>query len=238
MILIKILGERTDVASYLSYYAKVQLNDLLKINEDDILFEVVVSDYFVDGDLKGYGGIVIEVTIEKEHNNKKEEIAKILNSFCSYFETKTWIKFNVLDKSDSFVFESAEVKHFDKCGCESNCHCHEEKCECGCECGPDCDCGCQEGKECTCEHDCKCGSNCHCHEEKCECGCECGPDCDCGCQEGKECICEHDCKCGSNCHCHEEKCECGCECGPDCDCGCQEGKECTCEHDCKCESHK
>lgn len=162
MVLVKVLGERTDVASYLSYYAKVGLKDLLKVNEDDILFEVVVSDYFVDGDLKGYGGIVLEVTLEKQYENKREEIAKLLNSFCSYFETKTWIKFNVLSKEDSFVFECAEVKEFDHCDCgchEHECHCHDEKCECGCGCGPDCDCGCQEGKECTCEH------------EECHCGC-------------------------------------------------------------------
>ncbi len=234
MLLIKVLGERTDVASYLSYYAKLGLKDLLKIEEDEILFEVVVSDYFVDGDLKGYGGIVIEVTLEKEYESKKSEIAKILNSFCAYFETRTWIKFNVLDASDSFVFETKEIKKFEEhnhCGCGDECGCHNH-------CDEDCDCGCQEGKECTCKHDdCGCHDHqCHCNEEKCECGC--GPDCECGCQEGKECTCKHDdCGCHDHqCHCNEEKCECGC--GPDCECGCQEGKECTCKHDdCGCHDH-
>lgn len=146
MILVKVLGERTDVAAYLSYYAKEELKTALGVKDNEVVFEVVVSDYFVDGDLKGFDGILINVFMDQEHGNKKKEIAEILNTYCNYFESLTWITFHEVDSKNSFVFENDGVKKFEdgeECECEDHkCHCHEHhdhECGCGCH-DEDCEC--------------------------------------------------------------------------------------------------
>ena len=135
MILVKVLGERTDVAAYLSYYAKEELKTALGVKDNEVVFEVVVSDYFVDGDLKGFDGILINVFMDQEHSSKKKEIAEILNTYCNYFESLTWITFHEVDSKNSFVFENKGVKEFEHhdCECEDHeCHCHDDDCKCGC----------------------------------------------------------------------------------------------------------
>ena len=38
MILVKVLGERTDVAAYLSYYAKEELKAALGVKDNEVVF--------------------------------------------------------------------------------------------------------------------------------------------------------------------------------------------------------
>ena len=187
MILVKVFGERTDVAAYLSYYAKEELKVLTEANDEELFFETVVSGFCLDGDLVEVNQIVVEVVMDKKYEADSLKIAEVINYYATYFANNVYVYFTIKEENQAFSFLKQEKKEFEseelkfeeddcchcmegeECTCGDECHCHEGDCKCG-E-----DCKCREGGECT------CGDECHCHEEGHE--CKCGDGCKCHCEE-------------------------------------------------------
>lgn len=195
MILVKVYGERTDVAAYLSYYAKEEIKVLTEVKDEELFFETVVSGYCLDGDLVEVNQLMVEVVMDSKYAEEASKIADVINYYGTYFTNNVYVYFSLKDDRLGFTYSNQEKKDFEGEGIEfiedDECHCHEGgKCTCGEECH------CHEGGECT------CGEECSCHKDGKDCGC--GPDCKCREKDGL-------------CHCHEEghKCECdqGCKCG-------------------------
>lgn len=169
MIKINVNGNRSDVIGYVSYYSCEEIADLLEINQDDIVYETVVTDYFLHGDITFETEVVVHVTITDNYFDKIQELTNILVKYVGFFTNKCKVYYDVIDSRLVYIYENKNKTKECGCGCgchhgeeDHECHCHEE----GHECGEGCECGCHEGHECD-------------------------ENCDCGCQEGHECCCHH-----------------------------------------------
>ena len=165
MIKINVNGNRSDVIGYVSYYSCEELANLLEVNQDEIIYETTVTDYFLHGDITFETEVIVHVTLTDNYFDKIQEITNILVKYVGFFTSKCMVYYDVIDSRLVYIYENKNKTK--ECGC--GCGCHHEENEDGCHC--------HEGDEC----------GCHCHEE----GHECDEDCDCGCHEGHECCCHH-----------------------------------------------
>ena len=159
MILVKVFGERTDVAAYLSYYAKEELKVLTEANDEELFFETVVSGFCLDGDLVEVNQIVVEVVMDKKYEADSQKIAEVINYYATYFANNVYVYFSIKEENQAFSFLKQEKKEFETEELtfmeeeeEHHCHCKEEGHECHCH---------EEGHECDCDGEC----DCHCDEE-------------------------------------------------------------------------
>ena len=188
MILVKVYGERTDVAAYLSYYAKEEIKVLTDAKDEEIFFETVVSGYCLDGDLVEVNQLMVEVVMDSKYENEAEKIAGVINYYGTYFTNNVYVYFSIKNENQSFNFVNQELKDFEGEGIEfieddEECHCHEEGHKCCCH---------EDGEDCGCSENCKCREAdgiCHCHEEG------------------------HECTCDEECSCHKENHKCNCKSG-------------------------
>lgn len=165
MIKINVNGNRSDVIGYVSYYSCEELANLLDVNQDEIIYETTVTDYFLHGDITFETEVIVHVTLTDNYFDKIQEITNILVKYVGFFTNKCKVYYDVIDSRLVYIYENKNKAK--ECGC--GCGCHHEENEDGCHC--------HEGDGC----------GCHCHEE----GHECDEDCDCGCHEGHECCCHH-----------------------------------------------
>ena len=160
MIKININGNRSDIIGYVSYYSCEEIASLLEINQDEIIYETNVTDYFLHGDITFEPEIVVHVTIADNYLNHIQELTNIIVKYVGFFTSKCKVYYDVIDSRLVYIYDnkSKEKKH--ECGC--GCHHHEENHTCCCD--EECECHCSEdGEECHCDDDCNCG--CHHHEK-------------------------------------------------------------------------
>ena len=161
MIKININGNRSDIIGYVSYYSVEELANLLNIEQEEIIYETAIVDYFLHGDITFESEVIVKVTITDNYIEKMQEITNILVKYVSFFTNKCKVYYEIIDSRLLYVYENKnkkkEVNEEDhKCSCE-HCDCDDE---CHCE-----DCDCKDGE-------CDCGDECHCHEHNnhhCDC---------------------------------------------------------------------
>ena len=160
MIKININGNRSDIIGYVSYYSCEEISSLLEINQDEIIYETNVTDYFLHGDITFEPEIVVHVTIADNYLNHIQELTNIIVKYVGFFTSKCKVYYDVIDSRLVYIYDNKgkEKKH----ECECGCHHHEENHTCCCD--EECECHCSEdGEECHCDDDCNCG--CHHHEK-------------------------------------------------------------------------
>ena len=156
MIKIRVNGNRSDIAGYISYYSCKEIAPLLEIDEKEVIYETPVVDYFAFGDIDFSTRVETVVTLSDNYAQHIGEINDILAKYLSGFVSEFDIRYEIIDSNLLYSFKVAAKNECDADGCE--CGCHHDDCECGCH-HDDCECGChhehEEEHEC-CHHDCKC----------------------------------------------------------------------------------
>ena len=158
MLKININGNRSDIISYVSYYSCEELSQLLEIDQEEIIYETAVTDYFLHGDITFESEVIVKVTLTDNYYNYIKDITDIVVKYVSYFTNKCQVYYEVLDSRLVYVYE---VKNSKKVDADEHCCCHHHhECACGCDhqedechCGEECDCGCQEEGHCCCNHE-------------------------------------------------------------------------------------
>ena len=145
MILVKVFGEWTDVAAYLSYYAKEEIKVLTEAEDEEIFFETVVSGFCLNGDLVEVNQIMVEVVMDKKYEADASKIADVINYYATYFTNNVYVYFSIKDQNHAFSFLKQPMKEFE--GEEIEFIEDEEEHECHCD---------EEDGECNCDGDCKC----------------------------------------------------------------------------------
>lgn len=175
MIKINVNGNRSDIIGYVSYYSSEEIADLLEINQEEIIYETNVVDYFMHGDITFDSEIIVHVTITDNYFEHIEQLTNIIVKYVSYFTNKCQVYYDVIDSRLVYVYEvkGKKAKEHHGCGDEHCCchHHHSEDCDCKeheCHCHDGHECHCDEGKECTCGDECHCGDNCTCGDD-CKC---------------------------------------------------------------------
>lgn len=151
MIKININGNRSDVIGYVSYYSCQEIADLLEINQDDIVYETTVTDYFLHGDITFETEIIVHVTITDNYFEHIQELTNIIVKYVGFFTNKCKVYYDVIDSRLVYIYENKgkDKKHNcnsvhheeDSCGCGC-CHEHDENHECHCDEDGECNCGC------------------------------------------------------------------------------------------------
>lgn len=162
MIKININGNRSDIISYVSYYSCEEIANLLKINQDDIIYETNVTDYFLHGDITFESEIIVNVTLTDNYFEHIQELTNIIVKYVGFFTSKCKVYYDVIDSRLVYIYDNQGNEK--KCGC--GCHNEENNHEC---CGHG-----HEEHECCCqghdgEHECNChdeGHGCNCHQDK------------------------------------------------------------------------
>lgn len=154
MIKININGNRSDIAGYVSYYSCEELADLLKVDQDDIIYETTIVDYFLHGDITFDNEIIVNVTLTDNHLEYIQQITNILVKYVSFFTDKCQVYYDIIDSRLVYVYENKNKKKVEantyseeehKCCCgnhneEHECCNHEDNHEC-CNHTGECSCG-------------------------------------------------------------------------------------------------
>jgi len=152
MILVKVYGERTDVAAYLSYYAKSEIQVLTEVKDEELFFETVVSGYCLDGDLVEVNQLIVEVVMDSKYASEASKIADVINYYGTYFTNNVYVYFSIKEENLSFTYSNQEKKDFEGEGIEfiedDESDCHKDGHE-----------GDDEDHECDCGGNCKCGKH-------------------------------------------------------------------------------
>ena len=163
MIKINVNGNRSAGVGYVSYYSCEEIANLLGIDQDEIIYETNVVDYFSHGDITFETEVIVNVTIADTHFDHIQELTNILVKYVGFFTNKCKVYYDVIDSRLIYLYEKKGAKK--GCGCGHN---HEEH-SCNCDHDRDHECDCCNGDECTCGDDCQCHEKhhkCHCHEEE------------------------------------------------------------------------
>lgn len=163
MIKINVNGNRSDVIGYVSYYSCEEIASLLDVNQDEIIYETNVTDYFLHGDITFETDVIVHVTLTDNYFNHIQELTNIIVKYVGFFTNKCKVYYDVIDSRLVYIYDNKGKEKQHGCGC--GCH-HEE-----------------ENHEC-CHHHHEGDHECHCHEEGHECCC--GDDCQCGCHDDEE----------------------------------------------------
>ena len=164
MIKINVNGNRSDIISYVSYYSCEELSQLLDIDQEELIYETTVTDYFLHGDITFESEVIVKITLTDNYFNYIKDITDIVVKYVSFFTNKCQVYYEVLDSRLVYVYE---VKNSKKVDADEHCCCHEHE---GCGCG----------------HHHEAGQECHCEEEGCDCGCQSGGHCCCNLEGDKE----------------------------------------------------
>ncbi len=159
MIKINVNGNRSDVIGYVSYYSCEEIASLLDINQDEIIYETTVTDYFLHGDITFETDVIVHVTLTDNYFNRIQELTNIIVKYVGFFTNKCKVYYDVIDSRLVYIYDNKGKEKHEECCCK---HHHEEGHGCECEEPHDCHCH-QEGHECCCGDDCQCG--CHNDEE-------------------------------------------------------------------------
>ena len=167
MIKININGNRSDVIGYVSYYSCEEIANLLEINQEDIIYETTVTDYFLHGDITFETEVIVQVTITDNYFDHIQELTNIIVKYVGFFTNKCKVYYDVIDSRLVYIYENKNKEKKHECCCG---HHHEEEHECCCSGHEEHECNCHEGG-CAChgEDD----EECHCHENGHECHCHC-----------------------------------------------------------------
>lgn len=152
MIKINVNGNRSDIISYVSYYSCEELSQLLEIDQEEIIYETTVTDYFLHGDITFESEVIVKITLTDNYFNYIKDITDIVVKYVSYFTNKCQVYYEVLDSRLVYVYE---VKNNKKEDTDEHCCCHHHEgheCECGCNHEEGEDCGCHDGGHCCCGH--------------------------------------------------------------------------------------
>ena len=155
MLKINVNGNRSDVIGYVSYYSSEEIANLLGINQDEIIYETTVTDYFMHGDITFETEVIVHVTLTDNYFEHIQELTNIIVKYVGFFTSKCKVYYDVIDSRLVYIYDNKGKKH--GCGChhdEEHC-CHHDHSEHECHCHED-------GNECNCGEEC----NCHCHEEE------------------------------------------------------------------------
>ena len=158
MIKINVNGNRSDVIGYVSYYSCEEIANLLEINQDEIIYETNVTDYFSHGDITFETEIIVNVTLTDNYFDHIQELTNIIVKYVGFFTNKCQVYYDVIDSRLVYIYDNKSKEK--KCCCHHDgdhecCHHDEEDHECCChEHGEDHECGCsKEGHECHCHHE-------------------------------------------------------------------------------------
>lgn len=158
MIKINVNGNRSDVIGYVSYYSCEEIASLLDINQDEIIYETTVTDYFLHGDITFETDVIVHVTLTDNYFNRIQELTNIIVKYVGFFTNKCKVYYDVIDSRLVYIYDNKGKEKHEECCCK---HHHEEGHGCECEEPHDCHCH-QEGHECCCGDDCQCG----CHDDE------------------------------------------------------------------------
>jgi hypothetical protein len=160
MLKININGNRSDIIGYVSYYSSEEIANLLGVNQDEIIYETTVTDYFMHGDITFETEVIVHVTLTDNYFDRIQELTNIIVKYVGFFTSKCKVYYDVIDSRLVYIYDNKGKKH--GCGCnheeehcchhhheDHECHCHEDGCECNC--GDECDCSCHEDG-CKCHH--------------------------------------------------------------------------------------
>lgn len=148
MIKIRVNGNRSDIAGYISYYSCKEIAPLLEIDEKEVIYETPVVDYFAFGDIDFSTRVETVVTLTDNYTQHIGEINDILAKYLSGFVSEFDIRYEIIDSNLLYSFKVASKK---ECDCGDDCHCHGDDCSCH-----DHECECDDGHECCCHHEHKC----------------------------------------------------------------------------------
>ena len=155
MIKINVNGNRSDIIGYVSYYSCEDIANLLGINQEEIIYETTVTDYFMHGDITFDSEVIVHVTITDNYFEYIEQLTNIIVKYVSFFTNKCQVYYDVIDSRLVYVYEVKGKKAKEE-GCEEgHCHCHNHDHECGCHHDE--------------HHECECGDECNCHHHECDC---------------------------------------------------------------------
>ncbi len=166
MIMININGNRSDIIGYVSYYSCEEISELLGINQEDIIYETTIVDYFLHGDITFENEIIVKVTITDNYYKYVQELTNIIVKYVGYFTNKCQVYYEVIDSRLVYLYEvkgkkkKAAGEYSEEC-----CHDHENGHCCCHHDHDDEECGCEE--HCNCnhkDHECTCGEDCECHK--------------------------------------------------------------------------
>lgn len=161
MLKINVNGNRSDIIGYVSYYSCEEIANLLGIEQDEIIYETAVTDYFVHGDISFETEVIVHVTLTDNYFDHIQSLTNIIVKYVGFFTSKCKVYYDVIDSRLVYIYDNKGKKnncgchedHSHKCCChdheEHECHCHEDGCEC--DCGDECDCSCHEDG-CKCHH--------------------------------------------------------------------------------------
>ncbi len=137
MIKININGNRSDIAGYVSYYSCEELAELLGIDQDEIIYETTIVDYFLHGDITFDSEIIVNVTLTDNYIDHINEITNIIVKYVSFFTDKCQVYFDVIDSRLVYIYENKNKKKVEankyseenhECSCEHHDH-HNHNCE-------------------------------------------------------------------------------------------------------------
>ena len=69
MIKINVNGNRSDIISYVSYYSCEELAQLLDVDQEEIIYETNVTDYFLHGDITFESEVIVKITLTDNYYN-------------------------------------------------------------------------------------------------------------------------------------------------------------------------
>ena len=160
MIKINVNGNRSDVIGYVSYYSCEEIANLLEINQDEIIYETNVTDYFLHGDITFETEVIVHVTLTDNYFEHIQELTNIIVKYVGFFTNQCKVYYDVIDSRLVYIYDNKGKEK------KKGCHHHDESHECCCHEG-DHECHCHEESEE--EHECHChddGCGCHCHHEE------------------------------------------------------------------------
>ena len=134
MIKINVNGNRSDIISYVSYYSSEEISQLLDIDQEEIIYETTVTDYFLHGDITFESEVIVKVTMTDNYFNYIQDITDIVVKYVSYFTNKCQVYYEILDSRLVYVYEVKNKKkeQTDHCCCGHDgheCGCHHEDAE-------------------------------------------------------------------------------------------------------------
>lgn len=151
MIKINVNGNRSDIIGYVSYYSCEEIANLLEINQDEIIYETTVTDYFLHGDITFEPEIIVKITLTDNYLEHIQELTSIIVKYVGFFTSKCNVYYDVIDSRLVYIYENKDKK--------KQCHCNHEEHDC---------CSHHDENDCCCHDE---GHNCHCHEDNHECHC-------------------------------------------------------------------
>lgn len=141
MISIKVNGNRSDVAGYLSFYSSEMISELVGCKEEEITYESSVNDYFFKGDITEDIFIEVNVTMPDVFEEHIHDITNIIVKYVGFFTNKCRVYYNLIEAKNIFIYDVSK-QHDDCHDCD-----HEE----------------DEHEYCE-DHDCDCDEDCHNHD--------------------------------------------------------------------------